>query len=572
MLSTILNLNQRLCSTWDIADADLAQKSLCQRRMAESADKPIGSGVQYQRANGSGLADGTKKNNDLATRYFNIFAGTKELATLEELVAARDTVLCDVGLWQELGTWMHTYARQLTDQSKHLKHETALNYLSSIVGVVSRTFPGHETFQKHSFDTWYADLRKDVTNQILRREIREGDDDGDESQDVTPEIVDRLCKRWNLEGSPESLTKALAVALTSACVGRPGEYVYISVEKMRYNHALKTLDLWWSDRKNLKQYIVALCVSAHKYRCAVFALGGHLIVGGTSAARSAVNAKGQFIFAKQAQTQDTAAAYLNNAVKEGMAWEVTPAELPLFVGKSIRRGSVTHLLLHPKLQRDLLVACCMGNWELQCRMFKYFGEAGKETKRSIASRALAGWPNVYNQPIPPRFVLNDLLTKTVIERMVLYAYGEHLPDMGPGQRLFEVGHLLLAVEVMWLDDTITEVCGARPLTAEMLSRLPLRVKALLDVAQKAGLGTNRTRLGMMELLKAQSINIYEQFHRENSIDQVNHSPQQQPLDMVVCKLAELQRENHELKKVYLFYVFILFFSIAVLIFNFLPLF
>ena len=512
---------------------------------------PIGNGVQYSRAD-RGLADGTVKNNDLATRYFNIFAATKELGTLQELVQARNPVLCDIGLWQELGTWMHQYARQLSDQSKHLKHETALNYLSALVGVVSRAFPDHRTFERQSFDSWYTDLRKEVQNQILRREIREGDDDGEESQDVSPEMVAQLCKRWYDDGSLESLTKALAVSLTSACVGRPGEFVFISVEKMRYNNALKTVDLWWSDRKNLKQYIIPLCVSPDMYRCALFALSGFLLLGGSSAARATVATKGQFIFVKQAQTQDTAAGYLNNAVKEGMAQEVAAAELPSFVGKSVRRGAVSFLLLHPALQQDLLVPCCMGNWELQCRMFKYFGEPGKETKRAIASRALAGWSNIYNQPIPPRFVLNDLLTATLIERMVLYAYGEHLPDMGPGQRLFEVGYLLLAVEVMWLSQRILGIFGARSLTPDLLGGLPVRVKALLDVAAKAGLGADRTRLAMLELLKGQSINIYQQFLRENAIDQVARSIQQQPLDVVIGQLAEVQRENRELKMVHLF--------------------
>ena len=510
-------------------------------------NEPIGSGVQYERS-GRGLSENTNKTIDYAKRYFNIFAATKELPTFDELLNNRNEILCDIGFWQQLATWLHTFARLLSDQEKSLNAAVALGFLSALTTLASRAFPDHRTFDKNSFNTWYTDIRQDVQKQILRREIRDGDDGGEELLALSPGQLKAISKRLNEDGSADALTKVCALQLSFMCVGRPGEFVYVTSEKIGFNYELQTLELWWSDRKNLTQYKIPLTVGVDKYQCALYAMAGMLLIGCTSSAVRPID-KGTFLFVKQAQTPDTAAAYLNNAVKEGVAPYVTAAELPMFVGKSLRRGGVSLLLLHKALQHDVLPALCMGNWEMQCRMFIYFGEPGKETKRAIAARALAGWQDVYCQPIPPRFAVDGVFTETVIERLVVHAYCEHLAEMAPGRRLFRVGYLLLALEVMWLAEVIAEIWGVRPISHDLLNRLPLRVRVLLDVAVKAGLGENgRTRPAVLELLMGQSIQINLQFRRENTIDHVVRT-EQPPLDLVVARFAEIQRENRELRQV-----------------------
>jgi hypothetical protein len=74
----------------------------------------------------------------------------------------------------------------------------------------------------------------------------------------------------------------------------------------------------------------------------------------------------------------------------------------------------------------------MGNWELEwgSRLFRYFGLKGAEVKRLLASRALSGWNDVHVRPKNPEFVLCSVFTVQVVERMILYAYGEHVSDMG----------------------------------------------------------------------------------------------------------------------------------------------
>ena len=75
----------------------------------------------------------------------------------------------------------------------------------------------------------------------------------------------------------------------------------------------------------------------------------------------------------------------------------------------------------------------MGNWSLECRLFKYFGDVGQFAKRLLASRVLSGWNEIDVQPTNPECVIDLVFTKVVVDSMTLYAYGEHLSDMGKVQ-------------------------------------------------------------------------------------------------------------------------------------------
>jgi len=102
--------------------------------------------------------------------------------------------------------------------------------------------------------------------------------------------------------------------------------------------------------------------------------------------------------------------------------------------------------------------------------------------------------------------------------MILYAYGEHLKDMGPCGRLQQVGTVLLATEVMWLNEVLIEKFGVN---APALERLPLRLSALLDVATKAGLGVGRSRSAVLTELRKQSCLIKNQWLKENYVQQTS---------------------------------------------------
>ena len=77
-----------------------------------------------------------------------------------------------------------------------------------------------------------------------------------------------------------------------------------------------------------------------------------------------------------------------------------------------------------------LPALYMGNWQMDVRLFEYFGELGKLQKRLLASRALSGWKDINVRPRNPEFSKDHIFTEDVIGAMVLHAYGEHLHEMG----------------------------------------------------------------------------------------------------------------------------------------------
>jgi len=141
--------------------------------------------------------------------------------------------------------------------------------------------------------------------------------------------------------------------------------------------------MWWSDMKNITQYQVPLTVGSHMYCCPFYALSGnpyllfqfthhilthllthaphtgHIIAGcissATRATHSSTATTNEFLFSKLACSEQGAAGkFLNEAVKEGMAVIEPRVDLKNVVGKCVRRGGTRDLLLHHRLQHDLL--------------------------------------------------------------------------------------------------------------------------------------------------------------------------------------------------------------------------
>ena len=65
---------------------------------------------------------------------------------------------------------------------------------------------------------------------------------------------------------------------------------------------------------------------------------------------------------------------------------------------------------------------------------------------------------------------------------------------------------------MWLNETLIALFGMQ---APLLDQLPLRIRALLDVATKAGLGDGRTKSGVLVVLRGQSSLILRQWQMQN---------------------------------------------------------
>ena len=56
----------------------------------------------------------------------------------------------------------------------------------------------------------------------------------------------------------------------------PPHTLSVTAAKIYYDFALRTVVLWWSDMKNVKQYQVPLTVGTDKNGCPFYALSGNI--------------------------------------------------------------------------------------------------------------------------------------------------------------------------------------------------------------------------------------------------------------------------------------------------------
>ena len=161
--------------------------------------------------------------------------------------------------------------------------------------------------------------------------------------------------------------------------------------------------------------------------------------------------------------------------------------------------------------------------------------------------ALSGMPNIFVTPALPGFKYDAVFTKEVVEKMVVHAYGRHLGEMAPNQRLADIGSLLLAVEVMWFESLVKDRLGEGVVTQERIRFMPPRARALLDAACNAGLVLGRTLPQVVAALRVQSAHMLQQFQRSNALARVEQN--QQPLNELVLMVSDLRRECHELRQV-----------------------
>jgi hypothetical protein len=178
-----------------------------------------------------GLSANTDTTYKYAKVYFNHFAALKEYDTFDEMLENdRSDILCDVSMWREFATWLHSHGRQISNPEKHIEAGAALNYLSCLTTLCSRKFPSHPTWGNSQFDTWYQEIRKDIQNVIGRREIQDGDDNGEELQDIDLKTLVRLVAMWNAIGNQDAMIKACAASLSFFGMGRSGEFAYLTGE------------------------------------------------------------------------------------------------------------------------------------------------------------------------------------------------------------------------------------------------------------------------------------------------------------------------------------------------------
>ena len=136
-------------------------------------------------------------------------------------------------------------------------------------------------------------------------------------------------------------------------------------------------------------------------------------------------------------------------------------------------------------------------------------------------------------------------------------------SVGPGGKRHKVGEILLATEVMWLEESLVDLFGLDPVST-YLARLPLRIAALVDVAKKAGLANGRTEGGVLLVLREQSATMLRQWKMRNLMTVVPNNAAMPTLNVttMVSVIVDIQKDCKELKLVRLYtsydYLFSLF--------------
>ena len=108
---------------------------------------------------------------------------------------------------------------------------------------------------------------------------------------------------------------------------------------------------------------------------------------------------------------------------------------------------------------------------------------------------------------------------------------------------------------MWLNENMISIFGSQ---TPQLEKLPLRVAALVDVATKAGLGMNRTRLGVLQLLREQSSAVLEQWRTMNMMKTIAVNNGAEPLinsTNMVALVVDVQTDCKETRLVSLLLYF-----------------
>lgn len=451
------------------------------------------------------------------------------------------TFLNDPETYQNFGGYLIEVAKQLKDSTKPLSADHAKNIFSTITTTLSDAFPQHPTWQKNSFQTWYTSSREAIENRIQRRDITNGQSNSEWKEAVTTPVMKMFNKAWHMLGTALACMYSLMVTMNVHAIARSGEFAFTTLEKGGYSPAYDTLSLMWRELKEMKQYRLYFFAGTDMFNCVLWAWSGMLLAGcpggvckPTLTAQSGA-AKG--IFPKFFEKPADAAEALNEAVKHGAALVPEFAnQVDLFIGKSCRYGGVATALACPELKLNPFPAITLGNWSWGCRMLEYAGEPALCPARVVASRAIAGYADPFANTPAPRLQFLDMASEGVRQQwdtLIVYAYAQHEPELGPNRRCSDVGRLLLAVELMRMAEGF------------QLNPSAIRYLSLIECAVKAGFGEGKTRDQLIQFLIDTGKPILYQW----KLGTVQEAAKTGGTEVLVTNVVQLQRENAEMRQV-----------------------
>ena len=449
--------------------------------------------------------------------------------------------LNDPKTYQDFGGYLIDGATQLSDPTKPLSADHAKNIFSTITTTVSEAFPDHPTWQKNAFQTWCSGARDAIEKRIQRKDITKGQSNSEWKEAITTPILKQFNRAWHLLGTPMACMYSLMVTMSVHAIARSGEFAFTTLDKGGYSPTYDTLSLMWREIKEMKQYRLYFYTGTDMFNCVLWAWSGMLLAGCPAGVckptMTAPSGASKGIFPKFFEKAADASEALNVAVKHGASLVSELAEkVDLYIGKSCRYGGVASALTWPAFRLNPFPAISQGNWSWGCRMLEYAGDAALGPTRATASKALAGYDDPFSNPPPPRLIFLETASEEIRQKwnkVIVFAYSQHEPDLGPDRRCSDVGRLLLAVELM------------RMAEGYALNPDAIRYKSLAECAIKAGFGEGKTRSQLMQFLIDAGKPILNEWRLRTTLDAAKTGG----TEVLVTNVVQIQRENIELRKV-----------------------
>lgn len=481
-----------------------------------------------------GQANKTESAKKTATKYFDAFLATKLLPSFNVSLQRKEAFLLDKGLYQEFGTYLVEVAVDVS--KKPLTVDNAKGVFGNIVTTAQGVFPAHHTFHG-GLDNWYSNTRSAIHTKIYTRLIDKGESvDNKNEKPLAIELMTQMVEALWRKGDVVSMGKASMIISSYNAIGRGGEVAFSNVRKWSHCLQYNTLDTEWSERKTLEGDHMGLF--AHCFlpeMCVLYHLSGWVMMGGPVV--SQIHDEPGWVYPTLARNPVTAADRMSDNMREAIK------EIPEYAHRAsefsstmLRCSSAQHVFDCPALRFNPLPAAARGGWEMKAlggNLFVYVHQLLGCS--NIAGKILAGVLDPFRCHHQPKLVFCDDRAADelvqVVEKMIVMLYTEVVPEIAPGHRLWQVGKLFFAVELMWFSDFV------------MKYKKGLRIEKLVEVGGRAGLGTSRA--AVINKISEWGHQVKTQFRLANELEKVagNH----QPTEVLIDNMVRLQAQNDLMK-------------------------
>ena len=482
-----------------------------------------------------GQADKTEAAKKTATKYFDSFLETKQLPPFKASLLKKDEFLCDKGLYQEFATYLVDTA--LDVKLKRLSVDNAKGIFGNIVTMAQTTFSAHHTFHA-GLDNWYANTRSAIHTKIFTRLIDNGDPiDTKNDKSLSFELLSQMVEVLWQKNDIVSIGKASMIINSYNAIGRGGEVAFSNFRKWSHCMQYNTLDAEWSERKTLEgdhMGFFAHCMRPEM--CLLYHLSGWLIVRGPFS--SQIHGEPDWIYPTIARNPVTAADRLTDYIREAMKDIPEYAHRASEVSSTMLRSSPAHHVFeHPSLKFNPIPTAARGGWDMKGiggNVFVYVNQLLGCI--NVAGKILAGVKDPFRPYHQPMLVFcgdgaTDELVQ-MVETIIVMLYTEVVPEIAPGRRLWQVGQLFFAVELMWFSDYMIKY------------KKGLRIEKLIETCGRAGLATSRTEL--ITKISDWGRQVKTKFRLDNELEKVAGG--HQPTKMLIDNMVRLQGQNDLLKE------------------------